>query len=138
MPLVEFDVAQIQQLMVNLIYNAADALEAVEEDKHISISTSTCAIGDEKAVRISVEDNGPGVPEEKRELLFEKRFTTKRKGHGIGLMTCRHIIDAHNGNIGYTPAGGASFYFELPLRRPKVASGSQVAFSESAASPVTD
>lgn len=137
-PLVEFDIAQIQQLMVNLIYNAADALEVVEEDKRISISTSTCTIRDEKAVRISVEDNGPGVPEEKRELLFEKRFTTKRKGHGIGLITCRHIVEAHNGNIGYEHTGGASFYFELPVRRPKVASGSQVAFLEPAASPVTD
>ena len=138
MPLVEFDVGQIQQLMVNLIYNAADALAAVEGKKVVSISTSTCTIGDQKAVRISVADNGPGVPEEKRELLFDKRFTTKRKGHGIGLITCRHIIDAHNGHIGYKHTGGASFEFELPLRRPKVAADSPVAVSEHASAPVSD
>ena len=127
MPLVEFDVGQIQQLVVNLIYNAADALAGCDGEKSIWISTATCEIDGDKAVRIAVEDNGPGVPEDKRELLFDKRFTTKRKGHGIGLITCRHIIDAHNGSIRYRQKAGASFYIELPVCRPEGATDAEKA-----------
>ena len=47
--------------------------------------------------------------------LFEKRFTTKRKGHGYGLVTCHRIIDKHNGRIGYLHDAGAEFFFDIPI-----------------------
>lgn len=122
LPLVEFDPGQIQQLLVNLIFNAADAVGAEGIDKTVTVETSVVEIAGTRSARVEVADRGPGVPEDRREDLFEKRFTTKRKGHGIGLITCRRIVDAHAGNIGYEFVDGAKFYFTLPLEHKPVES----------------
>ncbi len=121
LPSMEFDQAQIEQLLVNLVYNAAEALADREGEKEIHIAT--LVTGDEGArfARVEVGDNGPGVSEDKVELLFKNRFTTRRKGHGIGLITCRKIITAHNGEIGYVFDNGALFYFEIPLQKRETA-----------------
>ncbi|MFQ5499256.1 MAG: ATP-binding protein [Candidatus Zixiibacteriota bacterium] len=118
LPLAEVDIGQVQQLMVNMIHNAADAVAELEEGAAILIATSLVPNAEEPLVRIEVTDNGPGVDETRRELLFEKRFTTKRKGHGIGLITCRKIVDGHRGRIGYDDSAGTCFYAELPVQHP--------------------
>ncbi|HSG98495.1 MAG TPA: ATP-binding protein, partial [candidate division Zixibacteria bacterium] len=115
---VELDSAMIQQVLVNLIYNAADALKEHDGERRIVVSTR---FGD--SCDIIVSDSGPGVPEDKQASLFNERFTTKRKGNGIGLITCGRIAQAHNGSISYaaTPEGGAQFTLTLPYKQPAAA-----------------
>ncbi|MCK4460562.1 MAG: PAS domain S-box protein [candidate division Zixibacteria bacterium] len=113
LPLVELDQNQIQQTLVNLIQNAADALVDSRDPKKIRVCTQRLPRGN--CVRVAVIDNGPGVGAEFESSLFEKRFTTKRKGHGYGLVTCRRIIDKHNGRIGYVHDAATEFFFEIPI-----------------------
>ena len=114
-PLVELDSGQIEQLLVNLLYNAADALEEQGDARSITIKTELNEQGEPKRIALKVIDNGPGVLPEKEQLLFRKRFTTKRRGHGIGLITCQRIVDTHDGRISYEKADGAVFAVELPV-----------------------
>ncbi|MEA1980552.1 MAG: PAS domain S-box protein, partial [candidate division Zixibacteria bacterium] len=116
LPLVEFDISQLQQLIINLVYNSAEAMQQIEEEKVINIYTQAGNEGD-GTVRVIICDNGPGVQSDKKEILFKKRFTTKRKGHGIGLVTCQKIIEVHSGDIGYEYDEGAKFFFDIPLRQ---------------------
>ncbi|MCH7878488.1 MAG: hypothetical protein IH914_04140 [candidate division Zixibacteria bacterium] len=113
---VTLDSGLIQQMLVNLIYNAADSLIDNEERGIITITTQKLTTG---RALISVSDNGPGVPRDKQDQLFLERFPTKSKGHGIGLLTCAKIVEAHAGRIFYQQAaeGGASFVVEIPLRQ---------------------
>ena len=60
-------------------------------------------------------DTGPGVDEDKTDSLFRQRFTTKRKGHGYGLVTCNKIVRAHRGRIGYESEPESTFFCEIPL-----------------------
>ncbi len=73
---------------------------------------------DETWWRVSVADNGPGVPAEARRRIFERgvRLDDDDRGSGFGLDTCRHAIQAHGGRVGVddTPGGGATFWFEVP------------------------
>ncbi|MDH4157225.1 MAG: PAS domain S-box protein [candidate division Zixibacteria bacterium] len=116
--LVEVDVGEIQQLLVNLLNNASDALsETGRNGREIAVTTSLVSGADPATVRLEVRDNGPGVVRDKVDWLFHKRFTTKKKGHGIGLITCRKIVDAHQGGITYAFDGGAVFAAELPVGR---------------------
>lgn len=117
LPVLMLDQGQIQQLLVNLIYNAADSLSKVEGKKRIEIITSSTSTPDGAWVNVEVRDSGPGVVEERVNALFQDRFTTKRKGHGIGLITCRKIADNHRGNISYRNEGGAVFSVSFPLER---------------------
>jgi len=120
--LVEIDVGQIQQLLVNLLYNSAEALKHQPEQKKIWITTSVVGEESEKSAQVEVKDNGPGVAEGKEQALFVERFTTERKGQGIGLITCRKIVEAHNGKIAYRKEGGAVFSFTISMKRPYTSS----------------
>jgi PAS domain S-box-containing protein len=115
-PAALFDLAQVQQLLVNLMYNAAEALYDCEGPRRIEVRTTVGESGDGRIVRLDVRDSGPGVCEEKVASLFAERFTTKRKGHGIGLVTCRKIAEAHGARVGYQYDRGAVFTFELPVK----------------------
>jgi len=115
-PLVELDIGQIQQLLVNLLNNAADALVGKPDNRNIVLKTMLNESDSGNAVCIEVRDNGPGVAKDKEKLLFKKRFTTKKNGHGIGLITCRKIIDAHQGQINYRFDEGALFTAMIPLK----------------------
>jgi len=118
-PLVELDPGQVQQLLVNFVFNAADAILDSKNDKFIYITTSVTEHEHEKYTRVEIADSGAGVPEEKQPALFNKRFTTKRKGHGIGLVTCRKIAVAHDGQVGYYKSEHPTFYLDIPvLRKP--------------------
>ena len=107
---------QIQQVMVNLLVNA---LQAISGQGRISIATGPGGPG---RARIVVADNGPGVPPELASRLFEPFFTTKPEGQGtgLGLSICYRIADEHGGTIRYepVPSGGASFVVELPAAPP--------------------
>jgi len=118
LPLVELDTAQIQQVLVNLLNNAADALENSAGFKQITISTFLSLDGKDRRAIIEVADTGVGVSASHMDDIFEKRFTTKSKGHGIGLVTCRRIVILHQGQLRYHFDSGARFTVELPIRQP--------------------
>lgn len=94
------DEKKIRQVFVNLIQNAAESLENQKQaEKNIRLSSRT-ELGEAGLFwAVDVEDNGPGIPEERREKLFVPYFTTKEKGTGLGLAICEEIVSAHGGRI---------------------------------------
>ncbi len=127
LPVIDADPAKLQQLLVNIFSNSCDALHDCKTEKTIRIRTLSSFTNGQHMIRIEINDNGSGVPEEKREKLFMERFTTKRKGHGIGLITCRRIVDAHGGSVGYDFTNGTTFYIELPQSQGKSTKSSNTA-----------
>ncbi|MBI1250131.1 MAG: PAS domain S-box protein [Alphaproteobacteria bacterium] len=110
------DRIQIQQVVINLVRNALDAM-AHQPNREIDVST--CAEGDALA-RISVADTGPGVAKEAAARLFQPFVTTKPDGMGVGLSISRSIIEAHGGRIWMepNPRGGAIFHFTVRRAPP--------------------
>lgn len=109
------DEIQIQQILVNLIKNGLDAIaDGGRRDGRVEVRVEESGT----EVRISVTDNGPGVPEELRPRLFESFFTTKPKGVGLGLSICKSIAAAHGGTLRFEQpaAGGSRFILSLPMR----------------------
>jgi two-component system sensor kinase FixL len=115
LPMVEVDPVQIQQVLINLVVNAFDAMRETPESKR-KVEITTQQSGD-RAVRVSVRDYGVGISEETKSRLFEQFFTTKRDGLGMGLSIVRSIVEAHAGTIEAENAegGGARFHFTLPM-----------------------
>jgi PAS domain S-box-containing protein len=105
----------IEQVVLNLITNAAKAMEASDGDKRIEIKSSAR----NNTLNIRVADSGPGVPVELREKIFDPFFTTKDDGSGIGLNIAQRIVADHNGTITMENSrwGGAEFKIELPIER---------------------
>jgi len=115
LPPVRVDRVQIQQVILNLVVNAMDAVnESVAEDKRIFLMSRKNR-HDELVIR--VEDCGVGLPAELREKMFEPFFTTKPHGIGVGLSITRSIVEAHKGQItaGPRPQGGTIVEFTLPF-----------------------
>lgn len=112
LPQVVVDKVQIQQVVLNLVRNAIEAM--AQSDEHVLI-VETLQQQDEVVVRVS--DTGSGMTQEVRERLFEPFLTTKSSGMGIGLSICRSIVESHNGRIWAepNPAGGTIFSFTLPI-----------------------
>jgi two-component system, LuxR family, sensor histidine kinase DctS len=115
-PAVLADAVLIEQVVINLVRNAADALSAREPadgGRHITVSSRVA--GD--FVRIDVQDNGPGLTGRRIEQLCAPFYSTKTDGMGMGLAICRSIIEAHQGVLDASDAstGGALFSFSLPL-----------------------
>jgi PAS domain S-box-containing protein len=110
---VEGDRVQLQQVLLNLILNAAEAMSSVEEGaRELLISTKE----DQSGVVVAVRDSGPGIDPEHLEQVFDAFYTTKPSGTGMGLSICRSIIDAHGGKL-WAEANkprGALFQFTLP------------------------
>ena len=114
LPLVRGDRIQIQQVLINLVRNACDAMAAVRWSEHrLVIRTGRRC---DESVVITVTDNGAGLPAELRNSLFEPFVTTKRNGMGLGLTISRAIISGHRGEIWFeeNPEGGSIFGFSLP------------------------
>jgi signal transduction histidine kinase len=115
LPAVLADGHQIQQVLLNIINNARQAVEGHQRSGQIKITTE--AIGPN--VRITIQDNGPGISEENLRRIFDPFFTTKEvgKGTGLGLSLCYGIIKEHGGNIGVVsrPGEGATFIIDLPI-----------------------
>jgi len=114
LPDVLADPVQVQQVALNLIRNALEATRSAGSDSPVVVSAHRCG---EQCVRIQVVDHGVGVPEEAEDKLFHPFYTTKDDGMGIGLATCRSLIQAQGGDIGFErPEGeGACFFFTLPV-----------------------
>jgi signal transduction histidine kinase len=114
LPLIEGDPVQIQQVLVNLISNALDAMRHTPPGERKG-EISTAGDGDGE-VRLSVRDHGTGIPTEVHERLFDRFFTTKEQGLGMGLAISRSIIEAHGGTLSgeNCDGGGACFTVRFP------------------------
>lgn len=110
LPPVMVDPVQIQQVILNLVRNAVEAMEAVDRRELI---VATRAIGDE--IEASVADTGPGIASELADRLFQPFVTTKKNGMGLGLSICREIIEAHHGHLTVTGRQGGGTVFRLTL-----------------------
>ena len=108
------DRVQLQQVVLNLILNAVEAMSSVEEGaRELSISTKQSQTSD---ILVAVHDSGPGIDPEHLDRVFEPFYTTKTSGIGMGLSICRSIIAAHGGRL-WAEANqprGAIFQFTLP------------------------
>jgi len=115
LPGVEGDPTQIQQVLINLVRNAFDAMCDTPPSRR-TVETDTSSNGD-GTILVAVRDYGSGISEPIKERLFEQFFTTKKEGLGMGLAIARSIIEAHGGIITAENAdgGGARFYFRLPI-----------------------
>jgi signal transduction histidine kinase len=118
LPLIEGDPVQIQQVLVNLVSNAFDAMRQTPLSQR-KVEISTAGDGDGK-VRLSVRDHGTGIRAEVHDRLFDQFFTTKEQGLGMGLAIVRSIVEAHGGQIDAENVadGGARFHFSLPVTKP--------------------
>jgi two-component system sensor kinase FixL len=113
LPTVFVDKIQIQQVLMNLIRNA---IEAMQDTDTRELTITTGRSGDQY-VCVMVRDSGPGLPAEVRKRLFQPFVTTKEGGMGVGLMICQSIIQFHGGSIEISPEDepGTTFTFRLPL-----------------------
>jgi two-component system sensor kinase FixL len=112
LPEVPIDRIQIQQVLINLIRNAVDAMES-QDRRELTIRITA----DEEETRISIIDSGCGIPRDMEEKLFHAFATTKATGMGVGLSISRNIVEAHNGRLWFeaNPSGGTIFHLALPL-----------------------
>jgi C4-dicarboxylate-specific signal transduction histidine kinase len=107
------DRVQLQQVVLNLLLNAVEAMGSVEAaPRELLISTER----DRTGVLVAVRDSGPGIDPEHLERVFKSFYTTKPRGTGMGLSICRSIIDAHGGRLWAEPSEprGTLFQFTLP------------------------
>jgi C4-dicarboxylate-specific signal transduction histidine kinase len=112
-PQISGDFVQLQQLLINLLMNAMDASTTPDSVHKVSLK----AHRDGDKVRITVLDNGPGIPNDIRNRLFEPFVTSKAEGLGLGLSICATIAESHGGEIALedNPAGGTSANLILPV-----------------------
>ena len=124
LPPVAGDRVQLQQVILNLLRNASDAMSGVEDrSRHLVIRTE---LADEGAVRLSVRDAGVGFAPDAVNRLFEPFYTTKHNGMGIGLSVSRSIIDSHQGRLWAAPnedGPGATVAFSVPSAAGTPAAG---------------
>jgi signal transduction histidine kinase len=107
----EVDPDQIQQVLVNLLTNAA---QAMPDGGNVEVRAEPAVDG--RGTQLRVRDDGPGVPVEARHRIFEPLFTTRAKGTGLGLALCRRIVEAHGGTIDLEPKEqGTTFVLDLPV-----------------------
>jgi len=111
------DAGALQQLFLNLLLNAT---EAAGEDGRVDVALT---LEQDDAV-IDIRDNGPGIPDELRQRVFDPLFTTRREGTGLGLVIAERIARAHGGSIELTgaPGGGTTARVRLPRVAPAVTS----------------
>jgi len=110
---------QLQEVVINLIQNAIDAMEVVsDEQRELQVKTE-CWRGD--AIKLTIADTGPGIDSKTSGEIFEAFFTTKSDGMGLGLAICRMIIERHGGQLTASPASphGAIFKIILPQSKPE-------------------
>jgi signal transduction histidine kinase len=118
LPLVLGHSGQLQEVMVNLIRNAIDAMGSIGDRARV-LRVKTQADGRE-AIVVSVEDSGPGIDPERLDSIFDAFVTTKPEGMGLGLAISRMIISRHQGQLSASASNksGASFQFTLPIKSP--------------------
>ncbi|WP_331588570.1 PAS domain-containing sensor histidine kinase [Phenylobacterium sp.] len=112
------DRIQIQQILVNLIRNAAEAVASTAGPRVLTVSTTVR----KGMAEVAVRDSGPGVPPDLAERLFSPFVSTKSDGMGVGLSICHRIVEAHGGRMWLAPSAcGADFRFTLPLASKELA-----------------
>ena len=119
LPAIAADRVGLQQVVLNLLLNAMDAMDQVDaRDRRLVVRTR--GLGD--SVEVEVSDTGPGIPADRLPLLFDAFFTTKKDGLGLGLAIARSIVEAHGGRIWAEDRGGhgATFHMTLPVQRHRV------------------
>jgi signal transduction histidine kinase len=116
-PVVEGDKVQLQQVVLNLVMNAIEAMQSARRPRVLKISEQ----GKPDVVHVSIEDTGTGIDPSNVNRIFDPLFTTKERGMGMGLSICQSIIENHNGRIWVSPgvARGSIFQFELPTKSNK-------------------
>ena len=117
LPLVLADLVQLQQVLLNLVANAIDAMNTVwDRPRVVRIETKSNGNG---TVLVTVRDSGIGIPPEKMEQLFNPFFTTKPEGLGMGLSISRSIVEGHGGRLWAecNDGPGATFHFNLPIEK---------------------
>jgi len=128
LPTVQLGQRQLVQVLVNLLLNAADAVESATPSRRACIVLKAWQV--EGSVRVAVEDNGTGISEEVRARLFTPFFTTKPpgKGTGLGLALCREYVCQAGGTLvaENRPEGGARFILSLPVASASAVSGEDV------------
>mgnify|MGYP001824605626 CR=1 FL=1 len=117
-PLVEIDVGQIQEVFMNLILNAAQAM-----DGSGTLTTITRLVNDATSVEIEIRDTGPGIPSDKLDKIFEPFYTTKEigQGTGLGLSIAYGVVERHHGSIRVESeiGKGTTFFVRLPVPEPE-------------------
>jgi C4-dicarboxylate-specific signal transduction histidine kinase len=116
LPLVPGHSVQLQEVMINLVRNAIDAMDSIADRARVlRVRTERCG---REAIVVSVEDSGPGIDSEKLEGIFDPFVTTKPHGMGLGLPICRFIISRHDGQLSAQAdnKSGALFQFALPIK----------------------
>jgi C4-dicarboxylate-specific signal transduction histidine kinase len=123
LPFITGDRLQIQQVILNLLRNASDAMNLVEDRPRLLMIRTEAEEG--RRVRLTVQDVGVGFDPQAADKLFQAFYTTKKEGMGIGLCVSRSIIENHQGRLWATPndGPGATFQFTLPIEA-KVSSAS--------------
>jgi C4-dicarboxylate-specific signal transduction histidine kinase len=108
------DRVQLQQVIMNLVMNAIDAMKNVEGDRELAIRSRTT---DEGRIEVSISDNGVGLPSQGADRIFDTFFTTKADGTGMGLSISRSIVEAHGGRLWVETnlPHGTTFHFALPV-----------------------
>ena len=116
-PPLPMDVGQIQQVFLNILNNAADAIHTLSEPKG-TINITTTHVKREEIAEIKICDTGPGIPPEFMPKIFEPHFTTKERGHGFGLVICDRIIKNHKGKIVVeSSSAGTVFTITLSVKK---------------------
>ncbi len=113
LPRCRADASLIGQVLLNLVMNAAQAVEGIEGKRQVAIATAA----EGRFVVARIGDSGPGIPRAGREKIFDPFYTTKADGTGLGLTISRRIVHDHGGSIsvGESPLGGAEFRIALPV-----------------------
>ena len=114
LPQISADQVQLQQVVLNLVTNAVEAMSAMSDGSRVLNISSKC--GDPDEVIITVEDSGPGIDPKDRDRIFDAFFTTKSQGMGMGLSICRSIVESHGGRLWASTRRphGSIFYLTLP------------------------
>jgi C4-dicarboxylate-specific signal transduction histidine kinase len=114
LPQISANRVQLQQVVLNLVMNAAEAMSTLSDGSRVLSISSKLRQSEE--VIIAFEDCGPGIDPKNMDRIFEPFFTTKSQGMGMGLAICRSIVDAHGGQLSASPgiAQGAVFQIALP------------------------
>ena len=118
LPPVRGDRIQLQQVLVNLMVNAGQAMAEQVGPRIVTVSTG---VADGNRLSVTVKDTGPGIPQEDLPRLFEAFFTTKHGGMGMGLAICRTTVESHGGQLSAesVPGSGAAFRLTLPIIRER-------------------
>jgi PAS domain S-box-containing protein len=116
LPIIVADRVQIQQVLMNLMLNGIEAMKDTG-----GVLTVKSQLGENGQIEISVNDTGPGLPQDKADQIFDAFFTTKQQGSGMGLAISKSIVESHGGRIWANGNGGrgATFHFTLPAAPAK-------------------